>query len=59
MTLKDGKNRHIRKVLQQLKLGVKKLIRIQYGPYTLKGIKPGDVKEVPLFGKLAEFRFKI
>lgn len=47
MTLYEGKNREIRKVLAHLGLRVNRLIRETYGPFSLGNLKPGDVKEVP------------
>jgi len=47
MTLFEGKNREIRKVLAYLGLRVNRLIRMTYGPFSLGNLKPGDVKEVP------------
>lgn len=46
MTLFEGKNREIRKVLAYLGLRVNRLIRMTYGPFSLGSLKPGDVKEV-------------
>lgn len=46
ITLKEGKNREIRKVMKHFGLEVSRLIRIQYGKYKLGNLKPGDVKEV-------------
>lgn len=47
MTLYEGKNREIRKVLGHLGLRVNRLIRLTYGPFSLGNLKPGEVKEVP------------
>lgn len=47
ITLSEGKNREIRKVLNYFGLYVNRLIRIQFGPYKLfSDMKPGDIKEV-------------
>ncbi len=46
VSLREGKNREIRKVLEHLGLKVNRLIRISYGPFQLAQLKPGDVKEV-------------
>lgn len=46
MTLYEGKNREIRKVLASLGLRVNRLIRISYGPFALGDLKPGQVREV-------------
>ena len=49
VTLFEGKNREIRKVMNFLGLDVNRLIRVGYGPYDLGTLKPGDVVEAPLF----------
>jgi 23S rRNA pseudouridine2605 synthase len=48
MTLTEGKNREIRKVMEYFDLTVNRLIRISYGPYSLEGLQPGEFKEVAL-----------
>lgn len=47
MTLREGKNREIRRVLGALGLEVNRLIRISYGPFHLSDLAAGDVAEVP------------
>ncbi len=46
MTLTEGKNREVRRVLEYLGLKVNRLIRTRYGPFTLGDAEPGDVAEV-------------
>jgi 23S rRNA pseudouridine2605 synthase len=48
MTLTEGKNREIRRILKCMKLEVKQLVRIAYGPYELGELAPGAAVEVPL-----------
>jgi len=47
MTLSEGKNREIRKMMKFFGLEVSRLIRISYGPYQLGSLKPGQVQEAP------------
>ncbi len=42
--LDEGKNNHIRKIFSKVGYSVNKLIRIQYGPYKLSSLKPGNIK---------------
>lgn len=47
MVLREGKTREIKNVLSAFELKVNRLIRVSFGPFTLHGLEPGDVKEVP------------
>lgn len=47
VTLSEGKNREVRKVLKSIGLEVSRLIRLSYGPFQLGSLKKGEVKEVP------------
>jgi 23S rRNA pseudouridine2605 synthase len=46
VTLKEGKNREIRRVMQALELHVGRLIRTAYGPFNLDLLERGSVKEI-------------
>jgi 23S rRNA pseudouridine2605 synthase len=47
MSLREGKNREIRRVLAHIGLQVNRLIRVSYGPFLLGQLQPGAVEEVP------------
>jgi len=47
ISLREGKNREVRRVLAHLGLRVNRLIRVAYGPFQLGSLKPGRVAEVP------------
>lgn len=47
VTLTEGKNREIRKVMKAIGLDVNRLIRLSYGPFQLGGLREGEVKEIP------------
>lgn len=46
LTLKEGKNREVRRVLEHLGLKVSRLIRTAYGPFKLGDLTAGAVEEV-------------
>jgi 23S rRNA pseudouridine2605 synthase len=45
--LREGKNREIKRVCDQLGLEVNRLIRISYGPFQLGELERGTIEEVP------------
>ena len=47
MSLKEGKNREIRRVCEAIGLRVNRLQRLSYGPFELRGLAPGGIVEVP------------
>lgn len=47
LSLREGKNREVRRVLTHLGYKVNRLIRLSYGPFQLGDLKPGAVREVP------------
>lgn len=47
ISLTEGKNREIRKLMASIGLTVVRLIRLSYGPFQLGALKAGEVKEVP------------
>lgn len=48
VTLTEGKNREIRRVMDYLGVGVSRLIRTGYGPFELCDLPPGALVEAPV-----------
>ena len=47
VSLKEGKNREIRKVMEHLDLQVTRLLRVAFGPFQLGKLPRGGIEEVP------------
>ena len=46
-SLKEWRNREVRRVMEHLGYRVNRLLRVAYGPFQLGSMKRGEVKEVP------------
>jgi 23S rRNA pseudouridine2605 synthase len=47
VSLKEGKNREVKRVMEHLGLKVARLIRVQYGPFHLGQLEEGRAEELP------------
>ena len=47
VSLKEGKNREIKRVMESLGLKVARLIRVQFGPFHLGQLGAGEAEEIP------------
>ncbi|PWR25960.1 pseudouridine synthase [Zavarzinia aquatilis] len=46
VSLTEGKNREIRKVMDHLRLSVNRLLRVSYGPFDIEKLEAGDVAPI-------------
>jgi len=53
VSLKEGKNREIKRVMEHLGLKVARLIRVQFGPFHLGQLLAGAAEELPDAGACA------
>ena len=58
VALKEGKNREIRNVLQEIGLRVNRLIRVGYGPFSLGSLSSGATAEITNF-KIESYNFSL
>ncbi len=47
VSLTEGKNREVKRLMESLGVRVARLIRVQFGPFHLGQLEPGHVEEIP------------
>ena len=50
VSLREGRNREVRRVMAHLGLSVSRLIRVAYGPFQLGTLERGGIEEIPAQG---------
>ena len=58
VTVTEGRNRLVRRLMEAVGHPVSKLKRVQHGPFKVGALKPGEVKELPL-KEYQEIRAKV
>ncbi len=48
LSIREGKNREVRSIMEHLGLTVNRLIRVSFGPFILGDLEPGQVEEVKI-----------
>ena len=56
MTLREGRNRQIRRMTAEVGCPTLRLVRVSVGPFALKGLLPGQWREAPVPRELAPRR---
>lgn len=46
VSIREGKNREVRRAMEAIGLSVNRLLRLSYGPFQLGNLKPGEVEEL-------------
>jgi len=47
LTIREGRNRQVRRMTAAVGLPTLRLVRVRIGPWSLQGLAPGEWREVP------------